>query len=475
MKNHWKKIIGISSVVFFITFTGHAFGAEDWETVSTEISERQDQAIEGATLTEEYTEMDRAALEKELEDFQAQEKREDAALEKLKAEFQSLRKIEEQLKEDLEEEQEEIDAIAGTVRGAAGDGLEVAYDNPITAEDPDRISMLEQIESMQRMPGLEEIQAIVDFLFKEIDEQGNIVRRSGDFVGPDGKNAIGEIIRIGKWTTFYRMADGSVGFLVPENTGKRLIAITAEIPMSTQGAIKDYFNGKTKIAPIDISGSGLGFTELTESEDWRDKLEQGGPLMYAILAVGIFAILLGIERIIVLGTKARASDKIMDEIKSMVSKGNLKKARDFCSSKSRIPTCQMLDNVMEHGGTTLEVLENALQEAILRQTPKLERFLTTLALLAAISPLLGLLGTVTGMITTFKVITQVGTGDPTMMAGGISEALLTTQFGLVTAVPIMLVHHFLKSQVDKIIGDMQEKGTAFAVTLIKSGGNITEA
>jgi biopolymer transport protein ExbB len=79
------------------------------------------------------------------------------------------------------------------------------------------------------------------------------------------------------------------------------------------------------------------------------------------------------------------------------------------------------------------------------------------------------------MITTFKVITQVGTGDPTLMAGGISEALLTTQFGLVTAVPIMLVHHFLKSQVDKIIGDMQEKGTAFAVTLIKSGGNVTEA
>jgi biopolymer transport protein ExbB len=74
------------------------------------------------------------------------------------------------------------------------------------------------------------------------------------------------------------------------------------------------------------------------------------------------------------------------------------------------------------------------------------------------------------MIQTFNIITQVGTGDPTMMAGGISEALLTTQFGLVTAIPIMLVHHFLRLQVDKIVGDMQEKGTAFAVTLIKEQG-----
>jgi biopolymer transport protein ExbB len=88
--------------------------------------------------------------------------------------------------------------------------------------------------------------------------------------------------------------------------------------------------------------------------------------------------------------------------------------------------------------------------------------------------LLGLLGTVSGMITTFNVIQEVGTGDPTMMATGISEALLTTQFGLMTAIPIMLVHHFLKSQVDKIVVDMQEKGMAFAITLVKQEGKVEE-
>ena len=105
---------------------------------------------------------------------------------------------------------------------------------------------------------------------------------------------------------------------------------------------------------------------------------------------------------------------------------------------------------------------------------KLEKFLPTLALFAVISPLLGLLGTVSGMIETFKIITEVGTGDPGMLAGGISVALLTTQFGLMVAIPIMLVHHFLKSQVDKIVVDMQEKGTAFAITLLKQQSGSAE-
>ena len=88
---------------------------------------------------------------------------------------------------------------------------------------------------------------------------------------------------------------------------------------------------------------------------------------------------------------------------------------------------------------------------------------------AAIAPLLGLLGTVTGMIDTFHVITVYGTGDPRMMSGGISEALVTTQLGLAVAVPIMILHHFLERRVDKILSDMEEKGTSFTVILLKQG------
>jgi biopolymer transport protein ExbB len=159
----------------------------------------------------------------------------------------------------------------------------------------------------------------------------------------------------------------------------------------------------------------------------------------------------------------------MNHIRSMAEKGNWKEAKDFCSSKSRIPTCQMLDSALEHVGYSQDVLENALQESILKQAPKLERFLPTLALLATIAPLLGLLGTVSGMIQTFEVLTEVGSGDPAMLAGGISVALLTTYFGLTLAIPIMFVHHLLKAKVEKILVDMEEKGTAFIITLLKTG------
>jgi biopolymer transport protein ExbB len=105
--------------------------------------------------------------------------------------------------------------------------------------------------------------------------------------------------------------------------------------------------------------------------------------------------------------------------------------------------------------------ESILREAILRELPGLERFLSILAVLGAVAPLLGLLGTVTGMIDTFRAITLHGTGDPRMLSGGISEALITTELGLMVAIPIMILHTILSRRVDHIVAEMEEK----AVTL----------
>jgi biopolymer transport protein ExbB len=101
-----------------------------------------------------------------------------------------------------------------------------------------------------------------------------------------------------------------------------------------------------------------------------------------------------------------------------------------------------------------------LQEAILKELPRLERFLPMLNIMGAVAPLLGLLGTVTGMIGTFRVITLYGTGDPRVMSGGISEALVTTMFGLAVAIPIMLIHTFLNRRIEHVVGDMEEKAVA---------------
>jgi biopolymer transport protein ExbB len=122
-----------------------------------------------------------------------------------------------------------------------------------------------------------------------------------------------------------------------------------------------------------------------------------------------------------------------------------------------------------------EEMENALQEAILREIPPMERFLSTLGMLAAIAPLLGLLGTVTGMINTFHVITSHGTGDPRIMSGGISEALVTTMLGLAVAIPMLMAHTWLGRAVDKTIGEMEEKAVALVNMVHKTRHSHTGA
>lgn len=468
MRHHWKKIIVAFSVIGWVALAGQAVAAESWAQVADRIETEQQQSINEAVATEKIIEKDRAALLRDLKDLNAQEKQETRALDKLKARFEALLEDEAKLTADLESEQDEIDAVEGTIRGAAKEASSMSRDNIITPEFPERTEAIDALLRSRRFPGLEGIETLTEIFFQEMAAGGEIKRRTGDFVGPDGRNATGEILRVGRFTVYYRLPDGSAGFLQPEASGDRLIAVAGEVPRSMQNAIKDYFDNESSIAPIDPSGAGAAFAQLKSGEDLRDKFEKGGMLMWPILMVGIVAIILGLERMGVLLMMGTASDKIMDKIKEMATQGMYKEAREYCSTKTRIPTCVMLDRVMENVGDTQEVLENALQEAMLKQAPRLQRFLPTLAVLAAIAPLLGLLGTVTGMINTFQVITMVGTGDPRMMSGGISEALLTTQFGLMVAIPIMLLHHFLERLVEKIQGDMETKGIGFAVTLLKS-------
>lgn len=469
MKINWKKVTVCVGTLFLIAMGSQAIAADNWGEVARQVLNEQQQAEAGAQETEKWLKMDQAQLTKELADLTAEEKKESATLDKLRAELTSLQKKEAELKAELADEQDEIDSIEGNVRAAAKEAVSQSRDNPITAEDPGRTAAMEEIVNMRQFPGMSVIEQLAEFFFTEMTERGKVRRRTGTFTGPDGRETTGDIIRVGKFTTYYRMQDGKVGFLLPSATGGKLVAITGEVPYSLKNQIKDFYEAKSNVGPIDMSATGAVFAKLTEKVDFRDWMDEGGVFMWVIFAVGALALLVGIERLVTLGTKGRASKKIMDQIRDLAEKGEFQEASAYCKSNSRVPTCRMIDGVMDHAseGGSLEVLENALQEAILKQMPYLERGMNFLALCGAVAPLLGLLGTVTGMIQTFQVITDVGTGDPTMMAGGISVALLTTKFGLMVAVPIMFIHHFFQRKVDKIVGDMQEKGTAFAVTLLK--------
>ena len=473
MKKIEKILMTTIWLVFsLVIFSGLAGAAGKWDGVESGIDKEAARATKDAALTKRLVSKDKTALLSELSALKKKIKSEQSALDGLKAEFEKLSKREVELKKELEKEHQEVADVEGSVRGALKDAASLVRDNPITARHPERSQMVNAMIDSSKFPGMAGIESLVDLYFQELDAGGRIVRYKGEFIDTDGTKSAGDIMRAGRFTAYYRRDDGTVGFLKPDSSGERLVAILGDAPGSAKAAITEAFSGKGTALPIDPSG-GAVFAQLTEKTDWKEILDQGGILMWPILIVGAIALLLIAERVIVLGTTKSNTDKIMDNLNSLAENKNWKECKDVCNQNKRVPTCRMLNSALSHIGHTQEVLENALQESILREMPRLERFLPTLSVLAAIAPLLGLLGTVTGMINTFKVITVVGTGDPRMMSGGISEALLTTQFGLAVAIPIMMIHHVLERRVDKIAGDMEEKGTAFAVTLLK-GGAITE-
>ena len=167
----------------------------------------------------------------------------------------------------------------------------------------------------------------------------------------------------------------------------------------------------------------------------------GGIVGYIIMTLGLIALLIALERLLVLTITA---NKVSSQLKSNELKANNPLGRVLLASE-------------KHKDSDLETLELKLGEAILKETPALTKALLFLKIIAVVAPLLGLLGTVTGMINTFQVITLFGTGDPKLMAGGISQALVTTVQGLSVAIPTVLLHTLVTGRSRKITHVLQEQ------------------
>jgi len=314
---------------------------------------------------------------------------------------------------------------------------------------------------------MDEIRALTALCRSYTIASGQVALGNAPFFAADGNVVQGKIARIGALGAIYYNEDQS-GYLQANSDGRELVAVAGEIPTTAISAIEQFFSGKQNHLPLDISG-GAVFLQLTQSKSFGEWLKSGGFLVWPILAIGVIALMLALERLLFFLRIRANSDTILHQMTHYVEQDQIKEGERFCSERPNAPTCHILSSCLKQIGQTQEVLDNALEEALLKQMPRFEKFLPTMAMFAAIAPLLGLLGTVTGMISTFQVITVFGTGDPKMMSGGISEALITTQVGLAVAIPIMLIHHLFERRVDVLIGDMEEKGTAFKITLLKTG------
>lgn len=336
--------------------------------------------------------------------------------------------------------------------------------SPFSAESPRRLDILNTCFAKGHSADMNDLKTLLDLCFEDMAEAGRTVRYTGMLLDRSGEEISGDIIRLGHITTMHRSQDRT-GYLTLSPASGRLV-MSSTPPRPARRSIGAYFDGTGDAAYIDISG-GVAVEQLARRVSMADQLRSGGILVVPILLVGLVAMILTIERLIFLGRVRHNTDALMTRVTALVSRGDFKGALAATLPHKNRPTGRVLMVGLEYRDESRSVLESALSQAILRETPRLERFLGALKVSAAVAPLLGLLGTVTGMINTFQVITTHGTGDPRLMAGGISEAMVTTQVGLVVAIPIMMIAAFLGRRAHTLSQDMEEKGLALMAALLK--------
>ena len=359
----------------------------------------------------------------------------------------------------LNEELSNMDAqtrvLVGHVRSMARDALALLSQSQQSALAPDRTQGLKTLAGQSRFPSIEQIDAMAEVLLDEISRSGEVRLEKASIVDRLGREAEAIVLTLGDFSAAYSLGD-ETGFLLYSDTSQRFFALS-KLPSTRQRkALQSYMRGQTQAVPLDITKGGA-LRQLTQEKSLAERLPQGGPIVWIILVLGGFALLLVLERVVFLLRVSVNGTRLMGRIQPLAKKGEWKECLDFLESRKNKPLARVLAWGIKHRQLERMDMENALQEAILGEIPGLERFLSILAMMAAVAPLLGLLGTVTGMINTFHVITYYGAGDPKMMSGGISEALLTTMLGLAVAIPIMLAHTLLSRRVEGTIAQMEEK------------------
>ena len=383
-----------------------------------------------------------AAALKRAEEERTREERRSARLEK---QFEQNELLIAAKQEQLRERLGTLSELFGHLTAASGDLASNVEVSLVSSEYPGRESFLKDLiakmSGSDQLPSIEEIERVWFELLREIREQGEVSRFTAQVATPSGELSEREVVRVGA----FNIVD-TAGNYLSFNVDK-----LAELPRQPGGG----FNSQAE----DLAGSQAGLTQfgidptgptggsflaaIIDSPTISERWHQGGYVGYAITAVGAFAFILAIYRLIVL---TAVGGKVSSQLKSS-------------SARDDNPLGRVLKVHETNPSMDPETLELKMAEAVLSETPKLEQGLTLLKIIAAVAPLMGLLGTVTGMIITFQAITIFGAGDPKAMAGGISSALVTTVLGLLVAIPTVLLHTVVNGRSQRIIHVLNEQAT----------------
>lgn len=376
-----------------------------------------------------------------LNQARAERNREEQTSAALEAQFEQNQQQIITARQALDERLGALKELFGVLQTVSGDAQGRFSASLTNIEYPDRSQFLfdlgAKMAGASSLASIEDIETLWGMLQKEIVETGKVTRFTHLVTKADGEQEEMEVVRVGAFNIVsengyleYDAGEKSIAELLRQPEGR--YASTAMDMMDATESPVDF--------GVDVTKGGiLGL--LVESPTIRDRIEQGGIVGYCIIALGIIGLLIAILRWFAL---SNASRKVTAQLK-----------RDTASTDN--PLGRVLAAYESNRGADTETIELKLSEAALKEMPDLTKGLLFIKVVAAVAPLMGLLGTVTGMIKTFQVITLYGAGDPKMMAGGISQALMTTVLGLCVAIPMVLLHTVVSGQSRKIVNILQSQ------------------
>lgn len=357
---------------------------------------------------------------------------------------------------DLANKETELDNMVGTlgeifgvIRGSASDAIGRIATSVISAEYPGREDVLTGLAQADELPQIGELEDLWIALLTEMRESGRVSRFQGEVTLLEGGTEVRDIVRIGP---FNLISDGE--YLLYNDQLGQIQPLGRQPAGHVLRAASDYEDTTSGFAGVYVDPSrGAILSLLTQRATLAERYHQGSTVGYAITVVLFIGLIIALYKLV---TLTMAGAAIRKQLKNLDNPGDN-------------PLGRILKVYQANKHVDVETLELKLDEAILREIPRIDSGISIIKVLAAVSPLMGLLGTVVGMIGTFQSITLFGTGDPRIMAGDISMALVTTAQGLISALPLIVAHaivagraktivHILDEQAAGIIASHAEKG-----------------
>ena len=354
----------------------------------------------------------------------------------------------ERLDQELASKQGEFQELFGAARTAAADLNATVERSIISAQYPGRSDTLNELARTEKLATEEQLRDLWEIMIQQISEQGKTATFPARIVQANGQTAEAEITRIGPFVAFsgnkyLTYENGNLQFLARQPAGDITGAASAVSRASGDGFVRGAIDP--------TSGTLLGL--VVETPTLKERIDQGRSVGYTIIIVALLAMLLGIYKWVTLTMTSGA-------VRAQIRRKKASKAN---------PLGRVMLAYENTASNDVETVALKLDDAILKEVPKLEGGLNLVKVVAAVAPLLGLLGTVIGMINTFQAITLFGTGDPQIMASGISEALVTTVLGLVAAIPLLLLHSFASGASRRVTQILEEQAAGIIAEHAEGG------